>query len=143
MSEENKALAPSGRGVLHGGAADAQHTPGPWLIDGVELAVIKTALCSDGSWRFIAEAIINGPMMSAEEIANARLIAAAPELLGELKRMVDHFDAFAKDHSIEATPETWAALHCAKAIIAKAEGASAGPPSDEVASTNHTLTRQE
>lgn len=53
--------------------------------------------------------------------ADARLIAAAPELLGELKRMVEHFEIFAQDHSMDATTETWASLHCAKEAIRKAE----------------------
>ncbi|MBB4649619.1 putative mannosyl-3-phosphoglycerate phosphatase (HAD superfamily) [Aminobacter niigataensis] len=56
--------------------------------------------------------------------ANAHLIAAAPDLLGELKRMVEHFSAWANDHSDEATTETWAALYCARAALAKAEGSS-------------------
>lgn len=38
-------------------------------------------------------------------------------VLEELKRMVDHFEAFANDHSMDATTETWAALYCAKAAI--------------------------
>lgn len=56
------------------------------------------------------------------DCADARLIAAAPELLGELKRMVQHFEAWANDWPEVATTETWAALHCSKAAIAKAEG---------------------
>ncbi len=44
------------------------------------------------------------------------------EMLGDLKRVVDHLATWASDHSDEATAETWAALHCARATIAKAEG---------------------
>ena len=49
-----------------------------------------------------------------ESIANANLIAAAPELLEALKEMVNSYE-------LEASPENPALLQ-AKAIIAKAEG---------------------
>lgn len=45
------------------------------------------------------------------------------DLLNELDRMVEHFGVFANDHSMDASTETWAALHCAKAVLAKAKGA--------------------
>jgi hypothetical protein len=46
--------------------------------------------------------------------------AAEAELAGELRRMVDHFSAWANDHADEATCETWAALHCARDVLSKA-----------------------
>lgn len=61
----------------------------------------------------------------AEELrALALKMAAAAEIFAELKRMIDHFGIWANDHSEEATTETWAALHCAKAAILKAEPAN-------------------
>lgn len=43
------------------------------------------------------------------------------EMLLDLRRLTDHLAAWAEDHSDEATSETWAALHCARETIAKAE----------------------
>lgn len=42
------------------------------------------------------------------------------DAFAELGRMVEHFEAFANDHSMDASTETWSALHCAKAVLAKA-----------------------
>lgn len=44
------------------------------------------------------------------------------EMLLDLKRLADHLAVWAEDHSDEATAETWAALHCARETIRKAEG---------------------
>jgi hypothetical protein len=60
----------------------SEHTPGPWRIDEVEdlpLAVIQddedgTRICDVG-WSHTKKADASG-----EQVANARLIAAAPEL---------------------------------------------------------------
>lgn len=41
------------------------------------------------------------------------------DAFAELGRMVDHFEAFANDHSMDASTETWAALHCAKGLLAR------------------------
>ena len=80
-------------------SAGSVHTPGPWR-EGIE-----------GNWR------VYGPDGKGEHSglvahafksrANARLIAAAPELLAALKRYVDHF----------GDP-----LKVARPAIAKAEG---------------------
>jgi hypothetical protein len=43
------------------------------------------------------------------------------EMLLDLRRLTDHLAAWAEDHADEATSETWAALHCARETIAKAE----------------------
>ena len=58
------------------------------------------------------------------DCADACLIAASPELLENLKRVTDHLETWARDHSLESTCETMAALHCAHAAIKKAEGLS-------------------
>lgn len=70
-------------------------------------------------------AVCTFPRQSANWQERAKLIAAAPELAAELARMVEHFGEFANNHSMDATAETWAALHCARAILAKA---TAGAP---------------
>lgn len=59
------------------------HTPGPWRLDG-KRAVEAQAF--DGSWKHIASPIRGGSPEQAD--ANATLIAAAPDLLKELKNCV-------------------------------------------------------
>lgn len=55
----------------------AKHTPGPWLCDGV-----TTEDCGEGYLAYIVKA--PGGMLAS--IANARLIASAPELLEALEK---------------------------------------------------------
>lgn len=57
--------------------SDQKHTPGPWKYDGV------TPIVLDGAGRIVADVITMDPLFpDAPPVdANARLIAAAPELL--------------------------------------------------------------
>jgi len=91
---------------------EISHTPGPWevfeshtgiyILDSAEqAAVCKLEWC-----------------LEAE--ANARLIAAAPELLDALKRLCSKFGV---DDS--GTPRDWTEWREARAVIAKAEGMDA------------------
>ena len=100
----------------------AKHTPGPWCLDPLELGTIGDVCTLDGTP--IAQAQMRQPMSSGkpdtERQANARLIAAAPDLLEELKNIAN------------ARPDTWEdpsefeawAKSRARFTIAKAEGAS-------------------
>ena len=90
-----------------------ENTPGPWLVDasdaqhaGSGFSVIVGCGCCDSPW-------INGDT-SEERDANARLIAAAPELLGALKGMVSSYNSNGQR----------TAYLVACAAIAKAEGKS-------------------
>ena len=67
---------------------NAQHIPGPWQVEArtgynerqnCEVLVIST--CE----YFIAE-VLSDSTIADDDIANARLIAASPEMLDELKR---------------------------------------------------------
>ena len=93
----------------------AAHTPGPWEVDGTKLgvrgkAVSKGALYGSGGFS-IAE--ILPAMTDAEAFANARLIAAAPDLLALVLNILPL--------AIKTDPEgQWVAD--ARAAIAKAEG---------------------
>ena len=58
-----------------------QHTPGPWTFDN-GIGFIRTDTSPYGEW---AVAKVN--IVRAEAKANARLIAAAPDLLETVKRL--------------------------------------------------------
>ena len=62
-----------------------QHTPGPWRLSETHQGEIVTA---DGR-RLIAQALAPYPCSRAEQAANARLLAAAPDLL-RLAQIVAH-----------------------------------------------------
>ena len=66
-------------------------------------------------------AVFSGMLSPDEELANARLMAAAPLLLAALKDMLPIFDAFTQDElSLTTIEEAIALLPSAKAAIAKA-----------------------
>ena len=87
------------------------HTPGPWTLN-------EFTACIKGPDSAILAMICNttgddagkGPKPVSE--ANARLIAAAPELLAALKRAVDIFDELGEDKVRDSL----------QAVIDKAEG---------------------
>jgi len=96
-----------------------EHADERWKVEGSIYQHMAAEIVSvtTGSERGIAQVWKHEKAMS-----HARLIAAAPDLLAELERMVEHFQVFASDHADMASTETWSALHCAKATIAKATG---------------------
>ena len=85
-----------------------QHTPGPWVA--VEL---PTAIAIKSHMGNVAN--IQRGSMREQQQANARLIAAAPDLLEALKSLADYVDERAGDN--ECRP-----LEIARAAIAKDEG---------------------
>ena len=90
------------------------HTPGPWVVGPIDDTAV-THLGKDGIRYEVAA--VDGDYNDPDEWpimeANARLIAAAPDLLAALKEMVRMCDAFGDtDYRVKAI-----------AAIAKAEGA--------------------
>ena len=83
-----------------------RHTPGPWKVEGVDIYAPAPANVRP----HIARVIYGGK-------SDARLIAAAPELLEALKRYVEWQEG--KFDAIDIEAEI---LAPAKAAIAKAEG---------------------
>lgn len=89
------------------------HTPGPWDCDGTEVyaehlcvsIAYRTRTCDEGNW-----------MPNEEVEANARLIAAAPELL-EAARLANQ-ELIDLGQGSSASP----ALRALWSAIAKAEG---------------------
>ena len=87
---------------------EAKFTPGPWVVD--------ENLILSGDLR-VADVYHMEPIKPGATDANARLIAAAPELLAALKLVVDH----AGGVSGTITGADWAII---RAAIAKVEGGS-------------------
>jgi hypothetical protein len=89
-----------------------KHTPGPWAI-GLE--------SDDDRFQVIASTGEHICYVELDPVgSNARLIAAAPDLLAALKWAVDCSDMNLDDLDLD----TCAALDAARAAIAKAEGRS-------------------
>ena len=97
---------------------DTQHTPGPWKLDGAantgDLDIVApTGRVAMVDCEFSVE---------TEDVltANARLIAAAPDLLAALIELSDYvFDEYTASHLLcERAAE-------ARAVIAKATGGAA------------------
>lgn len=86
----------------------SKHTPGPWTIKPVTAdKVYPHGVVGDDLCR-LAKVVCEG---------DARLIAAAPELLAALERMVR-----ASVNQPEDTPEAHTARREARAVIARAKG---------------------
>jgi hypothetical protein len=100
-------------------AEEVKHTPGPWEIDprfpgDVQSVNPKYEIAT--AWR---EGRHSGPP-SLEGIANASLIAAAPDLQGALKAL----SAAVYITNDERSPDLTAAIEQTVAAINKAEGRS-------------------
>ena len=82
---------------------ETKHTPGPWMFD----ATLKGDGSFGGSYIVSNNAKRTWPLAEVYREDNARLIAAAPELLEALKAMV----------AIWEGPRELAALRFAKSVI--------------------------
>ena len=93
------------------------HTPGPWRFG--ETDKTFQHIDSDGRWWGLAKVVItvsNDPC--GEGLANARLIAAAPELLNELAHLVRLLQPLEESGALNVPG--LATLNAARAAIAKA-----------------------
>lgn len=96
------------------------HTPGPWVVGPVDDTVV-THLGADGVRREVAQidGDYNEPDLWPVMEANARLIAAAPDVTEALKSCLNYIEKTESDLGIR--------LPCgdaARAALAKAEGRS-------------------
>ena len=91
----------------------AQHTPGPWTQGTSENGVECVWL--DGHTESVRDMGDDGTWIDCNTEANARLIAAAPDLLEALRSLLDALPS--------AT--THPAIRSARAAIAKATGGAA------------------
>jgi len=114
----------------------SKHTPGPWVIseddsfDSVPFIPIETDLPTGPSFKFICEVKGNGVEsdelgINDEDRANARLIAAAPEMLDALKECLKCELARRADLKTGAPASQYSDARIARvqAAIAKATGA--------------------
>jgi hypothetical protein len=86
------------------------HTPGPWTYHADGEANHYTLMRSDGGW--LISFLHNGEQWTLTQEANARLMAAAPEMLEALKNLEN-------DDGSTMPPSAWKLVQDA---IAKAEG---------------------
>jgi hypothetical protein len=69
-----------------------KHTPGPWHVETTETrdGAIEAIAVREGSAGLFIAAVEPHDMAHADAIANARLIAAAPDLLAALERIATY-----------------------------------------------------
>ena len=102
------------------------HTPGPWAaVDPPHSIVVRTESPTKSKFGADRNAAIGGfyrsdPEKLAEAMANARLIAAAPELLDALQALVSATERVSVGDYSEETHDM--AVSKARAAIAKATG---------------------
>lgn len=108
MSEEAKAVA----------VEQPKHTPGPWHWEGHPEAVGYVALATRDSDVILPTCDAEWRVVASVWPADAALVAAAPDLLANLMRLLAHFDGEMSDRS--AFPEIAASISEAKAAVAKA-----------------------
>lgn len=98
-----------------------QHTPGPWKFDRNNDGLIAFRIAGNGL--ILADALFKNTIEHApqrtEAEANARLIAAAPELLEKLQELVGLICSMPGYEERDVTVED---CDAAKEAIAKAEG---------------------
>ena len=102
----------------------SKHTPGPWTVTRVSKSTIVKDIYISASPERIARVCVSSTAQSiAEYEANARLIAAAPDLLEALNRLLP----MAEDGIFQYGGKTGDDddIVFARAVIAKATGAAA------------------
>jgi len=96
-----------------------KHTPGPWIVDGVDIT-------TEGSKDFVTVAIVETSKPVEVVHANARIIAAAPELLEALKLAHSLLENMLEQEEYEVSSEVGEAIENIQETImnalAKAEG---------------------
>ena len=100
-----------------------QHTPGPWHVgigngDGSIFPEVGRTRLEDGGTTLYPIAQVNRGWNAVEDDANARLIAAAPDLLAALRNVIASYRANDPDSMANA-------INDAEAAIAKATGGAA------------------
>ena len=113
---------------------DKTHTPGPWKVS--RRFDIKQDVGPNVGGRYIGTTSANSPFSSTveEDEANARLIAAAPELLEALEAVVDAYNEPDKVSMIDSIGK-------AGDLISKVNGQTT-PSFDRTSQKPNTVPRQ-
>jgi 23S rRNA maturation mini-RNase III len=100
------------------------HTPGPWKV--ISRAGYSGHCVADNYTRSVAAFPSNSKRDETERDANARLIAAAPDLLAALQDIIGLAEAHSRKRGRNpiAQASVDASMAVARAAIAKAEGTS-------------------
>jgi hypothetical protein len=93
-----------------------QHTPGPWRVDTMRHSAKSEVFVIPGV------CVVTGATTEADSEANARLIAAAPELLAVLREIAEHMPVSAPPSQRDIANLQRAVMPRARAAIARAEG---------------------
>jgi hypothetical protein len=96
---------------------DITHVSGPWQIEDTEQAMRIGIRAADGI--YVAEAVQCQPRGRRQERANAKLIAAAPELLKSCKALLEELRLI-REKDGPFVYDTTCRIE-ARAVIAKAE----------------------
>lgn len=102
----------------------AEHTPGPWIVTPEDPDIDDDGwIISGGPYEAEIAAACPQPGGQSEELANARLIAAAPDLLEAVRMILPLARGYAPAHQTAEARRTcdgW--LAAAEAAITKAVG---------------------
>ena len=108
----------------------SKHTPGPWFVvnvgdDDEPMYSVKAARIAGKEPRHEVALCATGDSPQEMETANARLIAAAPEMLEVLKAWVALADEAVQTYGEDMVhPKEREVIRSARAVIAKAGGRS-------------------
>ncbi len=92
------------------------HTPGPWIAEGAEIVALVDP--EHTATYYAPVCTIDDEWSTGIVEANARLIAAAPDLLAALQNMVAHFGHWASQIDMKQIDRDAVAM--ARAAIGKA-----------------------
>lgn len=99
---------------------ESKHTPGPWRFADIEKDLDDSRLiCQVGDQNIFNGDLFNPPDFDQDQ-ANARLIAAAPDMLKALQEIAEGSGAFSSDPLTHAGNCIDKAISLAEAAIAKA-----------------------
>lgn len=102
----------------------SKHTPGPWIVYGRDINTNEVNICQSGitniAKRLQVANVLPLPHYDDKQAANARLIAAAPEMYEALKALRDEYARVV--NTVDCVSHDWNGMYDVDAALAKAEG---------------------